>query len=244
MAVFHAEVPGQPAAAGDGLDRGTCGLQQPLVGVEAHDGVLMAMRLGQHRHPVQIDQRRLGCRCRRRFGAQQFGKCHSRRRDLPGPRVVRQQLDQVGAQHRRARRFQADDRPPGQQVRFQLVQGAPQLAAGDVELAGADPGDPAAHLPVGEQHPVAEVLQHRHRGLPDLRVEGVGEAVHPEHDLPCRRAVLRAVGRRRGSALPPPPERLRSKHGDHPPRVNPDGAHQQSAGRPHPAGSVDHSWDP
>ena len=68
----------------------------------------------------------------------------------------------------------------------QRVEGAAQPAAGAVELAGGDPGQPAADRLVGDLHVVAGVLEHPHRGLADLGAEVVGEGVDPQHDRACR----------------------------------------------------------
>ena len=50
VAAFDTEVPGQAAAAADGVDLGAGAGQQRGVGLPAHHGVLVAVRLGHGAH--------------------------------------------------------------------------------------------------------------------------------------------------------------------------------------------------
>ena len=59
VALLHAEVAGQAAAAGDPGDRRAGALEQPLVGGPADDGVVVAVRLGDHLDPGEVGQRQL-----------------------------------------------------------------------------------------------------------------------------------------------------------------------------------------
>ena len=59
MALLHAEVAGQAAAAGDPGDRRAGALEQRLVGGPAEDGVVVAVRLGDHLDPGEVGQRQL-----------------------------------------------------------------------------------------------------------------------------------------------------------------------------------------
>ena len=92
-----------------------------------------------------------------------------------------EQLDAVGAQRCRARRFQADDGDACLDGRAELADGAPKDPPGGAQLAGADPGDRAARGTTGNRHAEPGVLENPDRGDADLRAEVVGERVHEQH---------------------------------------------------------------
>ena len=108
-----------------------------------------------------------------------------------------QQVAQVGAQDRGARRLEADDRDAVDRERTEHAEQVGQLLLRAVQLPGADPGEAAARVVLGDQHLVPGVDEHRDGGLRHGRREGVGERVGPEHHLrPARTgrpAVLRAL---------------------------------------------------
>ena len=173
------------------------------------------MRLGHRAHAAEVGRLPSG-----RAG-QQLGQRAGGGGDVPGPRVIGQQVGDLAAQHGGARRLEADDRHAGAQRRTERPQAAPQLTAGAVELAGGDPRQPAAHGPARDLHRVPGRLEHPYGGLADLGGEVVGERVtHSSTGVPAARDVparaanqarkVCAANRGSGRRASIPPSRLAS----------------------------------
>ncbi len=243
MPRFEAEVPGQPAATrvqDVQVDAGRA--QQRLVRVVAHDGVLVAVGLGDR---IAAQVRRLPA-----VGVvpQQFGE-----RDglLPQPlhvAVAGHQLARVGPEHRRAARFQPDDPGAAPQVRGQRVDAALQHPPGRGQLAGGDPGQAAAQRLAGHDDPPAGRLQHLDRRAPDPGGQVIGEGVRPQYDFTPqpgkpgiaagRPGLQRLTGEQRDAAAPVDPA-----HGGQ--RVAQDGCLGDRVDQPRgPGGDLGHRGQP
>ena len=100
------------------------------------------------------------------------------------------QIGVLVAQSKEAGRFDADDGDAGGGKGPQRFDVAAGPLAGCVEHTFGDSRPTAANKAVDEADPVAERLQDRYGGMPDLRVEIVGEGVVEENDFAtrCRRA--------------------------------------------------------
>ena len=183
VALLHAEVAGQPAAARERRELRTGVGEQSTVGGPRHHGVVVAVRLHDRGHVGEV--RDLPAVAGADGGGR--GEQLRERARLPGDRdrarVVGQQVAQVGAQDRGARRLEPDDRDAVDRERPEHAEQVGELLPGAVELAGADPGEAAAGVVLRDQHLVAGVGEHRDGRLRDGRREGVGERVGPEHDL-------------------------------------------------------------
>ncbi len=188
VALGEAEVPGEPAAPGVehlGADPGP--FHQRAVGVEAHDGVLVAVPL--HDRP-RVDRGRLPVGGA--FG-EQLGQGARLLAQSPHVGVVGEQLRRVEAEHRGAAGFEADDGGAAAQVVAQHADGVPQHAPGHVELAGGDPGEPAADGAFRDLDAEAGRFEHRDGGAARGRVEVFGERVGPQDDLAAFAGALGAA---------------------------------------------------
>ena len=96
----------------------------------------MAVRLRDHADTGQVG--RLPVEAGQHLGEGAHGRGH-----LDGARVVGE-LDRVAAQGGQAGRLEPDDRHPGGDVRRERGDGPLDDRPGPVELAGGDPGQPAA----------------------------------------------------------------------------------------------------
>jgi hypothetical protein len=213
---LEAEVPGQAAASGiEDVDVHADAAQDLLIGVEAHDGVLMAVHLRDGPLtpgaalpvPAQALEQVAGLPARLE---QQLSQGPGLLGQQPGF-VVTEEFGRVGAEHRSATRLEDHDGDPGPQVGQQRLDGAAQHPLGHAELAGGDPGQPAAQqrgapggssapkggpggwVPPGGKQPTllerhvdgeASPLEHGHRGLGDLGVEVVAERIGPQDHAP------------------------------------------------------------
>ena len=176
VARLEAEVSGEAAAPADGRGVDPRALHELGVGVRAEHGVLVAVRLDQG---SPVDVRRLPPVGR----GEQLGEGPGLVAQAQHVVVVRKELRTVGSEDGCAARFEPDHQPARPEVWGQLTQRAAQDALGDVELAGGDPGQPAAHGAFRDHHPVAGVLEDLDRCLADVGVQVVGEGVRPEHHL-------------------------------------------------------------
>jgi hypothetical protein len=211
---LEAEVAGQAAAAGvEDVHINAAAPQDLGVGVETHDRVLVAVDLrdgaavlapgGLHVPPYAPGPACLD---------EQFGEGLGPLGEQPGV-IAGQQFRGVGAEHGATARLEHHDGNAGPEVREQGLDGAPQHAGRHAELAGGDPGEPAAHRAGGHLHLETRALEHGHRRVGDLGMEVVAEGVRPQDDA--------AACGPRAAACVPAGERLPREPGQVPPRVDP-----------------------
>ena len=116
--------------------------------------------------------------------SQQLGEGMNRPRHHRHARIVRQQLNGIRTPHGHAAGLHTDDRNILLGDRSQHLQCVGQLAAGPVQLAGGDPGQPAAGIlrddPRRESH-ADQQIQQRYQLASG---EGVGERIDPDRDRP------------------------------------------------------------
>ena len=129
--------------------------------------------------------------------AEDFGERTDGRAGLLGSGVVREQLGGLGLQRGGAARFEPDDGHPVVQPRFQRGQGPGHHPLGVLQLAGADPGQAAAHGLGRDLDPVAQRLQGGDGGTADAGFQVVGEGVGPQQQ--ARSGLRRRRRGRRGS---------------------------------------------
>lgn len=128
--------------------------EQPGLGVPATDGVLVAVRLGDHLHAGEVGRGPVAVR------GEQFGE-GAGRRGHPAGGVRAEQFDRVVPERGGARRLDTHD--------------GYARAGGLVQLAGGDPGQTAADLFAGEGGAVTGVYEYGEDVLGDLGGEVFGE---------------------------------------------------------------------
>lgn len=152
---------------------------------------------------------------------EEFGEGAGGPGESAGVLVAVEKLGEVALEGRGTARLQSDDGYAGADGGGQSGGGPPGDTAGDAELAGGDPGEPAALGAVGDLHPVSGVLQDGHAGFEDFGAEVVVEGIDPEQDRaalpvalgcaaaePGQEGLIREAGRSRCAAMPP--SRLRA----------------------------------
>ncbi|CAM5686991.1 hypothetical protein SAFG77S_04889 [Streptomyces afghaniensis] len=191
MLCLEAEVPGESAAALGLVDAAYAEPTQQVGGAAALEGgVLVAVGLeddvlGQRRRaPVLVGE----------IGEGPGEGLDAARHALGG--LGAEQFGDVTFQRGRTARLGHDDRPV---VTVERGDRAGHDLAGDVQLSGADPGQPAAQS-VPRRAGDTGVGQHTARGSRDLGAEGAGEAVDEEHGLRRLRGFGGAQGLAQGAA--------------------------------------------
>ena len=177
MALLEPEVAGQSAAAGiEPVDLGMGVLEQlPVVLPVVEGGVVVAVHLADDPNTLQVRRLPAGG-----VLGEQFGEGDGLVAQPGDVEVVGEQVRGVGAEHRGAGRFEAEDEAAAADVVGEGVDGAAQDLLGAVQLAGGDPGQPAADRLGGDGDRPAGVLEQADGGLSDVRVEVVGERVGPQ----------------------------------------------------------------
>lgn len=148
MASGEAEVSGESAAAGVehiGVDAGAA--HERSVGLGVEDGVLVAVplhdRLARHRGRLPA----------RAMVGEEFGKGDGLALQARDVVIAGQEFGSVGAEDGGAAGFQADDEATDPDVSGECRHCSEQDPFGGGQLAGADPGQPAAESARGQQDP-------------------------------------------------------------------------------------------
>ncbi len=207
VAAFESEVAGQPAATRvEDVDIVRHLPEELLVGTESHDGALMAV--GLHQHPAAP------ARCDAAPSRAGEHLCQRARlaAETLGVLVVREQLDEVGPEHRSAAGLESDDRHPRSYDWSKGLQGAGEDPFGESQLTGRDPREPTTKTPLRNAHREPGVFEHGDGGDGDLRMKVVVEGVGPQQ----HRWSVVWIRAGRAMANEPVRERLRREAGDLP----------------------------
>ena len=158
----------------------------------------MAVRLGDDLDALQARQAPRGGG----HGRQHLGEGARRGRHEQRTRVVGQQVQQVVAQHRRARRLNADDRDPRRRKRRKNAQQRRQVLLRPAQLTRRNPRQAAARVRRDDRRETVRLEHVDDRARPRV-VQGLAKRVRPHERVRppagvARPAQDRGVRHRRG----------------------------------------------